>query len=59
MAEKGVVDIRLRLKGKVRERFLEIKNAKGLENKTEVCRLIINEYFEKIFQIAAKALVEA
>ena len=59
MAEKGVVDIRLRLKGKVRERFLEIKTAKGLENKTEVCRLIINEYFEKIFQIAAKALVEA
>ena len=50
MAQKEVVDIRLRLKGKVKKRFLEIKNAKGLVNNTDVCRLIINEYFETELQ---------
>ncbi|MBS7635742.1 hypothetical protein KEJ37_00110 [Candidatus Bathyarchaeota archaeon] len=44
---KKVLDIRLRLTGEVRTRFLEIKRAKGLTNSTEVLRLIINEYFEK------------
>jgi hypothetical protein len=42
-----VLDIRLRLNGQVKDRFLEIKTAKGLTNNTEVLRLIINEYFEK------------
>jgi len=42
-----VLDIRLRLQGQVKERFLEIKSALGLTNNTEVLRLIINEYFEK------------
>ncbi len=42
-----VLDIRLRLSGQVKTRFLEIKRAKGLTNNTEVLRLIINEYFEK------------
>jgi hypothetical protein len=42
-----VLDIRLRLTGDVKTRFLEIKNAKGLKNNTEVLRLVINEYFEK------------
>lgn len=45
--EKHVLDIRVKLSGEVRTRFLEIKNAKGLTNNTEVLRLIINEYFEK------------
>ena len=40
-----VLDIRLTLKGKVRERFLALKDFKGLTNDTEVCRLIISEYF--------------
>lgn len=48
MAEKRqVLDIRLRLNGEAKTRFLEIKRAKGLTNNTEVLRLIINEYFEK------------
>lgn len=48
MAEsEKVLDIRVRLTGEVKTRFLEIKNAKGLTNNTEVLRLIINEYFEK------------
>jgi len=48
MREEGpILDIRLRLRGPVKNRFLEIKNAKGLTNNTEVLRLIINEYFEK------------
>ena len=42
-----VLDIRLRLNGQVKTRFLEIKRAKGLTNNTEVLRLIINEYYEK------------
>lgn len=42
-----VLDIRLRLSGQVKTRFLEIKRAKGLTNNTEVLRLIINEYFDK------------
>ena len=42
-----VLDIRLRLSGQVKTRFLKIKKAKGLTNNTEVLRLIINEYFEK------------
>jgi hypothetical protein len=44
---KNILDIRVKLKGEVRTRFLRIKNAKGLTNNTEVLRLIINEYFEK------------
>jgi len=37
-------DIRLRLEGKVKDRFLEIKRALGLTNDTEVLRLIISQY---------------
>jgi len=44
---KNILDIRVKLKGEVRTRFLRIKSAKGLTNNTEVLRLIINEYFEK------------
>jgi len=45
MAEQEeVLDIRLRLEGEVKERFLKIKEAKGLTNNTEVMRLIIKEY---------------
>ncbi|MEM4712965.1 MAG: hypothetical protein QXQ61_00270 [Candidatus Bathyarchaeia archaeon] len=44
---KSILDIRVKLKGEVRNRFLRIKSAKGLTNNTEVLRLIINEYFEK------------
>jgi hypothetical protein len=47
MNEREVLDIRLRLNGEVKTRFLEIKRAKGLTNNTEVLRLIINEYFDK------------
>jgi len=45
--DRNVLDIRVRLTGEVKTKFLEIKNAKGLTNNTEVLRLIINEYFEK------------
>ena len=44
---KNILDIRVKLKGEVRTRFLQIKKAKGLTNNTEVLRLIINEYFDK------------
>lgn len=44
--EDEIVDIRVRLNGEIKRRFLEIKKAKGLTNNTEVVRLIINEYFE-------------
>jgi len=48
MSEEGrILDIRLRLKGRGKTRFLEIKSAKGLTNNTEVLRLVINEYFEQ------------
>ena len=48
MPEEGrILDIRLRLSGQAKTRFLEIKSAKGLTNNTEVLRLVINEYFEQ------------
>lgn len=47
MSDKKVLDIRLRLTGQIKDRFLDIKTAKGLTNNTEVLRLIINEYFKK------------
>jgi len=37
----------LRLHGELKDRFLEIKDHLGLENDTEVCRNIINEYWMK------------
>ncbi len=45
--KKRVLDIQQTLNGQIKDRFLEIKSAKGLTNNTEVLRLIINEYFEK------------
>jgi antitoxin component of RelBE/YafQ-DinJ toxin-antitoxin module len=47
MAEEEILDIRIRLRGEVKDRFRAIKRAKGLTNNTEVVRLIINEYFER------------
>jgi len=35
----------LRLHGELKDRFLEVKDLLGLENDTEVCRTIINEYW--------------
>lgn len=48
--ENELLDIRLRLDGEVKQRFLEIKRAKGLTNNTEVLRLVINEYHKQIMQ---------
>jgi hypothetical protein len=45
--EEEILDIRIRLRGEVKDRFREIKRVKGLTNNTEVVRLIINEYYEK------------
>jgi hypothetical protein len=47
MENENVLDIRLRLRGEIKDRFLKIKTAKGLTNSTEVLRLIINEYYEE------------
>ncbi len=53
--EKQKLDIRVTLVGKVREHFLEIKEAEGLENNTEVLRAIINEYYRTQHVEAKKA----
>lgn len=42
--EEKVLDVQL--SGEIKDRFLEIKRAKGLTDE-EALRLIINEYFEK------------
>ena len=47
--EDKVLDIRLRLKGKVKRKFLDIKDVLGLTNNTEVCRLIIKRANVKKF----------
>ena len=47
LEERRILDIRLRLSGQAKTRFLEIKSAKGLTNNTEVLRLVISEYFEQ------------
>ncbi|MEM4480814.1 MAG: hypothetical protein QXG58_06200 [Candidatus Bathyarchaeia archaeon] len=44
--ENKALEIQASLKGKVKDRFLEIKRFKGLAD-DEVLRLMINEYFEK------------
>lgn len=43
------MDIRVKLKGEVGDRFQRIKRRSGLNNNTEVVRFIINDYYEKIF----------
>jgi len=54
MAEERV-DIRIRLEGKVRDRFLEIKKVKGLKTNTEVIRALITEYYNQIKEDRALA----
>jgi len=44
--ENKALEIQASLKGKVKDRFLEIKRFKGLAD-DEILRLMINEYFEK------------
>lgn len=44
--ENEILDIRVRLEGEVKEKFLQIKKVKGLTNNTEVLRFIINEFYE-------------
>jgi len=44
--ENQVLDVQITLKGKEKERFLQVKRFKGLSD-DEVLWLIINEYFEK------------
>jgi len=53
------VGIYLKLEGDTKERFLEIKRAKGLKNDTEVLRLIITEYYMKHFTPNKAEVVEA
>lgn len=38
-------DIRIRLLGKTKERFFEIRDENGFETNTEVMRFIINDYY--------------
>jgi hypothetical protein len=44
------VKINCILTGQTAERFTAIKRAKGIWNKTEVIRTIINEYFSEHFR---------
>jgi len=44
--KKQVLDIEVTLSGQVKDKFLEIKRGKGL-NDDEVLKLIINEYFKE------------
>jgi len=46
--QNKIVDIRIRLGGEVKKHFLEIKEAKGLTNNTEVLRLLIQEASERL-----------
>ena len=41
------LDMRLILKGMVKDRFLKIKQKLGLNNNTEVVRFLINNYYEE------------
>jgi len=45
-----VLNIRVELKGKVKERFLKIKEEIGYENNTEIIRYLINEYYKRLFE---------
>jgi len=48
MSEPCKFEIRLKLEGELAERFRQIKKARGLTANTEVLRLMINEYYEKL-----------
>jgi len=50
--EEKVVKINCLLQGQVAEKFLAIKQQKGLTNNTEVVRLIINEIYTALFKEA-------
>lgn len=43
--EEDVLNLNVNLEGKIRERFLEIKKAKGLKNNSEAVRFVINEFY--------------
>ena len=49
MVQEEIVDIRVKLKGEVGDRFQRIKRRSGLNNNTEVVRFVINDYYEKVF----------
>jgi hypothetical protein len=50
--KKQVFDMEVTLSGRVKDKFLEIKRARGLTEDTEVIKLVINEYFkEKIVRL--------
>jgi hypothetical protein len=38
-------DVRIRLLGKTKEHFFEIRDENGFETNTEVMRFIINDYY--------------
>jgi len=44
--ESQALEIHIALKGKDKERFLQIKRLKGMTDK-DVLQLIVNEYYEK------------
>jgi uncharacterized Fe-S cluster-containing radical SAM superfamily protein len=47
--EEEIVDIRVKLKGDIRDRFQRIKRRSGLNSNTEVLRFVINDYYERVF----------
>ena len=49
MSKPCKFEIRLKLEGDLAERFRQIKKARGLTANTEVLRLVINEYYERLF----------
>jgi hypothetical protein len=54
-SEEECLDIRVRLKGQVKDQFLDIKRNEGLTNNTEVLRLIINDYYKRNLASKGKA----
>jgi len=44
---ESTIRLNVNLTGETAKRFLEIKKHMGIENNTELVRLITNDYFEK------------
>lgn len=53
--ERGLITLRVNLKGTVQERFLALKEKYGVENDTELVRLLISKEHEREEQMIREA----
>jgi len=48
--DREIITLRVNLKGEVMERFLKLKEAYGIENDTELVRILVSQYYKRLEQ---------